>query len=114
MLIEALRLAGEKVGAGRSPGRSIAVLNPYNDTVVGTVPKATLDEVRRALAIARAYTPRLTRFERGNILNRAAASVRSRSAEIAALISAESGLCLKDAVYEAGRVADVQIGRAHV
>ena len=107
MLIEALRLAGEKVGAGRSPERSIAVLNPYTNAVVGTVPKATLDEVRRALAIARAYTPTLTRFERGNILNRAAASVRSRSAEIAALISAESGLCLKDAVYEAGRVADV-------
>ena len=107
MLIEALRLAGEKVGVGRSPERSIAVLNPYTNAVVGTVPKATLDEVRRALAIARAYTPRLTRFERGNILNRAAASVRSRSAEIAALISAESGLCLKDAVYEAGRVADV-------
>ena len=33
MLIEALRLAGEKVGAGRSPGRSIAVLNPYNGIV---------------------------------------------------------------------------------
>ena len=107
MLIEALRLAGEKVGAGRSAGRSIQVLNPYTNAVVGTVPKATLDEVRRAFAIARAYTPTLTRFERGNILNRAAAGVRSRSAEIAALISAESGLCLKDAVYEAGRVADV-------
>ena len=107
MLIEALRLAGEKVGAGRSPERSIAVLNPYNNAVVGTVPKATLDEVRRAFAIGRAYTPTLTRFERSNILNRAAASVRSRSSAIAALISAESGLCLKDAVYEAGRVADV-------
>ena len=107
MLIEALRLAGEKVGAGRSPERSIAVLNPYTHTTVGTVPKATLDEVRRAFAIARAYITTLTRFERGNILNRAAASVRNRSTEIAALISAESGLCLKDAVYESGRVADV-------
>ncbi len=107
MIIEALRLAGEKVGAGRTPERSIAVRNPYTGATVGTVPKASLDEVRRAFAIARAYQPRLTRFERSNILNRAAASVRGRSAEIVALITAESGLCLKDALYEAGRVADV-------
>ena len=33
--------------------------------------------------------------------------MRERSDEIAALISAESGLCMKDATYEAGRVADV-------
>src|SRR4029079_12099425 len=33
--------------------------------------------------------------------------VRARTGEIAALISAESGLALKDAMYEAGRVADV-------
>ena len=33
--------------------------------------------------------------------------MRSRTAEIAALITAESGLCIKDSTYEAGRVADV-------
>jgi acyl-CoA reductase-like NAD-dependent aldehyde dehydrogenase len=33
--------------------------------------------------------------------------VRERSGAIAALITAESGLCLKDSTYEAGRVADV-------
>ena len=38
---------------------------------------------------------------------RAADIVRSRTAEIAALITAESGLCIKDSTYEAGRVADV-------
>ena len=105
---EALRIAGEKVGADdRGADRRIAVHNPYTQELVGSVPKATLAEVRRAYEVAQGYKARLSRFERSNILNRAAALVRQRSAEIAALISSESGLCLKDTHYEAGRVADV-------
>ena len=104
---ESLRLAGEKVGAERDGERAIEVRNPYTRELVGTVPKATLAEVRRAFEIAHAYRPRLSRFERANILNRAAAAVRARTGEIAALITAESGLSMKDSSYEAGRVADV-------
>lgn len=107
MRIEALRLAGEKVGADRAGDRVIAVHNPYTRECIATVPKATLEEVRRALEVARNYKARLSRFERSNILNRAAALVRERSASIAALISAESGLSMKDTIYETGRVADV-------
>ena len=108
MYQEALRIAGEKVGADdRGADRRIAVHNPYTQELVGSVPKATLAEVRRAYEVAQGYKARLSRFERSNILNRAAALVRERSAEIAALISSESGLCLKDTHYEAGRVADV-------
>jgi len=107
MRIEALRLAGEKVGTDRSGDRVIRVHNPFTRELVGTVPKATLDEVRRAFDIAKKYKARLSRFERSNILNQAAAAVRARTPEIAALISSESGLAMKDAAYEAGRVADV-------
>jgi phosphonoacetaldehyde dehydrogenase len=107
MRIEALRIAGEKIGADRGGERVIRIHNPYSGELVGTVPKATLDEVRRALDIAGQHKARLSRFERSNILNKAAALVRERTAAIAALISAESGLSMKDAVYEAGRVADV-------
>ena len=106
---EAMRIAGEKVGAERSGARTIEVFNPYTRQRVGSVPKATLEEVRRAFAIARGYKARLTRFERATVLNKTAASVRSRTEEIAALISAESGLCIEDARYEAGRVADVLV-----
>jgi putative phosphonoacetaldehyde dehydrogenase len=102
---EGLRIGGQVVGAGRAA--HIAVHNPFTGALVGTVPKATLDEVRQAFAIAKGYKAKLSRFERANILNKAAAAVRSRTAEIAALITAESGLCLKDSTYEAGRVADV-------
>jgi putative phosphonoacetaldehyde dehydrogenase len=107
MRIEALRIAGEKIGADRGGDRIIAVHNPFTREPVGSVPMATLDEVRRALDIAKNYKARLSRFERSNILNKAAALVRERTAAIAALISAESGLSMKDATYEAGRVADV-------
>jgi putative phosphonoacetaldehyde dehydrogenase len=106
---EQMRIAGEKVGGERSGARTIEVFNPFTGQRIGSVPKATREEVRRAFAIARAYKARLTRFERANILNKAAAHVRARTADIAALISAESGLCLKDASYEAGRVADVLV-----
>jgi putative phosphonoacetaldehyde dehydrogenase len=105
---EALRIAGRKVGADdRDDSRRITVRNPFTRQVVGSVPKATLAEVEQAYAAAHAYKARLSRFERSSILNRAAALVRERTAEIAALITAESGLCLKDSSYEAGRVADV-------
>ena len=104
-----MRLAGEKVGADRGGDRCIAVCNPYTREHIASVPKATLAEVQRAFAMAHAYRARLTRFERSNILNRTAVLVRERTASIAALISSESGLCLKDAAYEAGRVADVLV-----
>ena len=107
MRVESLRLAGEKIGADRGGDRCITVRNPFTVQPVGSVPKATLAEVQRALQIARDYKPTLSRFDRANILNQAAAAVRTRTNEIAALITAESGLCLKDSSYEAGRVADV-------
>ena len=108
---EGFRLAGQSVGAGRPGG--IEVRNPYTGALVGTVPKATLAEVRQAFAMAQGYRAKLSRFERSRILGQAAAAVRERTAEIAALITAESGLCLKDSTYEAGRVADVLMFGGH-
>ncbi|MES2978057.1 MAG: phosphonoacetaldehyde dehydrogenase [Pseudomonadota bacterium] len=102
-----MRLAGLKVGADRTGDRAIEVFNPYTAKCIGTVPKATLDEVRDTYAKAHAYKATLTRYERAAILNRAAAIIRERLDVVAALITAEAGLCLKDSIYEAGRVSDV-------
>jgi putative phosphonoacetaldehyde dehydrogenase len=102
---EALRIGGEKIFRDEV----IEVRNPYDGTLVGTVPKATLEDVRRAFEFARAYRPALTRYERAAILRRAADAVRARTEEIAAVITAEAGLCKKDSTYEAGRVADVLV-----
>ncbi|MBR8251594.1 phosphonoacetaldehyde dehydrogenase, partial [Burkholderia cenocepacia] len=53
---EALRIDGQRVWRDAV----IDVRNPYDGALVGTVPKATLDDVRRAFAVARAYRPTLT------------------------------------------------------
>ena len=102
-----MRLVGRKVGADRPPERCIQVFNPFTEQCIGTVPKATPEEVRDTFRVAHAYKPSLTRFERAAILNRAATLISQRLNEVAQLITAESGLCLKDALYEAGRVSDV-------
>lgn len=109
--LDAMRIAGRKVGADRErtqgASRVIGVFNPYTEQRIGTVPKATLEEVREAYATAHAERPALSRYERAAILNRAAEIIRNRLGEVAALITAEAGLCHKDAIYEAGRVSDV-------
>jgi putative phosphonoacetaldehyde dehydrogenase len=107
--LEALRLAGERVGAERKgdAARSIAVRDPYGGALLARVPQVTVAELRAAFERARAYAPRLARHERARILRRCAQMVDARRAEIAALISAESGLSLHDTLYEVGRVVDV-------
>jgi phosphonoacetaldehyde dehydrogenase len=85
----------------------IEVRFPFTGEVVGTVPKASVEEVRQAFAAAHAYKPTLTRFQRAEILRRAAELLRARTAQAAELITRESGLCMKDSTYEVGRVCDV-------
>jgi putative phosphonoacetaldehyde dehydrogenase len=106
---ESLRIAGEKVARDRT----IDVCHPYTGAVVATVPKASLDDVRRALRIARDYRPTLTRHDRYRILMKAGEIVASRRDEIARLITLESGLCLKDSNYEVGRASDVLLFAAN-
>src|SRR4051812_26305421 len=100
---EGMRIGGEKV----LRDRVIEVFNPYTGQVIATVPKATVDDIKRAFSIAQAYKSKLTRYERANIMRKAAALLDVRKQQVADLISAESGLCQKDSLYEAGRVADV-------
>jgi putative phosphonoacetaldehyde dehydrogenase len=100
---EALRIGGEKVRSKRA----LDVLDPYSSERVGTVAMATLEQVRRAMEIAKAYKPTLSRYERAAILQRAAALLRQRTEEASDLITRESGLSKQDSLYEIGRVADV-------
>jgi putative phosphonoacetaldehyde dehydrogenase len=100
-----LRIGGEKVAGARSFG----VFNPFNGERVGTVPLATLEQLREAYRIAHAYKATLSRYERSSILNRASVLLRARTEEASRLITLESGLCRKDSLYEVGRVADVLV-----
>jgi aldehyde dehydrogenase (NAD+) len=100
---ESMRIAGERVAGSRV----IEVHNPFTGDVVGTVPKATVEDIRRAFIIARAYRPSLTRFERSRILHRTAEIICSRTDELSDLITTECGICKKDSLYEVGRACDV-------
>ena len=100
---EGLRIAGTRVDTEHTS----EVFNPYTGELVGTVGCASVADVRRAIAAAKAYRPKLTRYERYRICYRTAEALRARTEEIANLITAESGLCKKDSTYEVGRACDV-------
>jgi len=100
---EAMRIAGKRV----ETDHQIEVLNPYTGAVVGTVPAARPEHVREAFAKAKAFKPKLTRYERQQILLKTADLLAARKEEFAKIITAESGLCWKDSLYEAGRAYDV-------
>src|SRR5690242_16541104 len=100
---EAMRIAGKRV----ETDSAVEVLNPYDGTVVGTVPAARPEHVREAFAKAKAFKPKLTRYERQQILLKTADLLAARKEEFARIITAESGLCWKDSLYEASRAYDV-------
>ncbi|MDF3075840.1 MAG: phnY [Alphaproteobacteria bacterium] len=100
---ESMRVAGKKVDADDV----IEVFNPYDNSVVGAVPKGTKAHAAQAFEIASKYKPTLTRYDRQKILMRTGEILASRRDEIARLITAESGLSMKDSTYEVGRAYDV-------
>jgi aldehyde dehydrogenase (NAD+) len=102
---EGMRIAGEIVHTARV----IDVHYPYTGELVATVPRATVDDVRRAIGLAHDYKPKLSRYERFRILNRAGELIAQRKEAIARQITLESGLCLTDSTYEVGRASDVLV-----
>jgi putative phosphonoacetaldehyde dehydrogenase len=98
-----MRIAGKYIDSNEA----IEVFNPYTNGLVGTVAAADPKQVADAFQQAHAFRPRLTRYERQKILFRVAELLNHRRDELAALITAESGLCLKDSLYEVGRACDV-------
>ncbi|MHB8496227.1 MAG: phosphonoacetaldehyde dehydrogenase [Casimicrobiaceae bacterium] len=100
---EPMRIAGERVDGARR----LEVLDPYTGALVGTVPRAGIEQIRGAFAQARAYRPRLSRYERYAICQRTAALIRERAEALSDLITAECGICKKDSLYEVGRACDV-------
>lgn len=100
---EAMRISGKRVSADEV----VEVRNPYDGSLVGSVPAARPEHVREAFARAKAFKPKLSRYERQQILQKTAELLRDRRESFARLISAESGLCWKDAIYESTRAYDV-------
>ena len=107
---EAVRQEGLRIGGAQvTTERSSEVFNPYTGALVGTVARASVADVRRAITLGKAFRPHLSRYERYRICYQTADALRARTEEIANLITAESGLCKKDSIYEVGRACDVFI-----
>jgi putative phosphonoacetaldehyde dehydrogenase len=100
---ESMRIGGKKVDAEGV----VPVHYPYTNEVIGTVPAGRAEHAAQAFAIARAYKPKLTRYERQQILFRTAELIRSRKDQLSDLITLELGLSKKDSLYEVGRAYDV-------
>jgi acyl-CoA reductase-like NAD-dependent aldehyde dehydrogenase len=86
------------------------VRSPWSGEVVGSVPRAGLDEVERALAAAdraAAEMSRLPAYERSRILLRAASAVERDEDELARTITAEQGKYTVEARAEASRIAGI-------
>ncbi len=100
---EGMRIGGEIVHADDV----VEVRYPYTDEVIGTVPAGRADHARSAFEIAATCQPKLTRYERQQILFRAAGLIRERREDIAQWLTLELGICKQHSLYETGRSYDV-------
>ena len=95
---DAMRIGGEKI----TTKDVIEVRYPYTDAVIGTVPAGTAEHAARAFAIAAEYKPKLTRYERQQILFRAGELIRERREELAHWLTLELGICKAHALCRLG------------
>ena len=100
---EGMRIGGKTIHTDEV----VEVRYPYTDEVIATVPAGTAEHARKAFSIAAAYQPKLTRYERQQILFRAAELIRERREEIAHWLTLELGICKQHSLYETGRSYDV-------
>lgn len=99
---------GTIAAGAQHPGEAwIEVRSPWSGQPVGRVASASPARVAQILEGAHARRVRQTRRQRADVLNAMAEAVAARRDEVSRLITAESGLCRKDSLYEAGRVVDV-------
>ena len=103
LIRESMRIGGKHVDADGV----VPVHYPYTNEIIGTVPAGRAEHAARAFAIAAAYKPKLTRYERQQILFRTAELIRTRKDALSDLITLELGLSKKDSLYEVGRACDV-------
>ena len=104
--VTSLVVAGEEVAGGST----VEVTSPWDGRTVGAVPWLDADAVGPAVDGAwDAMQAGLTAAERAAILDRVAIEVQARREEFAAMISAENGKPMKQALGEADRCVQTLI-----
>src|SRR5438094_1995655 len=95
--------------------QTINVLNPYDNAVIDTVPRADRGDVERALDSAVRGAPvmaQLPGYERWKILKKAAELIQARNEELGRLISSEEGKIIAEGRLEASRAFETIMGSA--
>jgi len=100
---EGMRIGGEVIFTDNV----IEVRYPYTNEVIGTVPAGTAEHAAKAFEIAANYTPKLSRYERSQILNRASELIGEKREFLAKWLTLELGICHQHATYETKRAQDV-------
>jgi acyl-CoA reductase-like NAD-dependent aldehyde dehydrogenase len=103
-------LIGGRWRPASGPGAVEEVTSPFDGSVAGTVPVATVEDVDAALTAAQAGAERWRRtpaHERMRVLLRAAELADDRAEETARLISGECGKTITEARGEASRSGDL-------
>ena len=104
---EAINLSSYVAGKQISSSNLLEVRSPYDHRLVGTVVLANAGDTRNAIQAGLAGGKKLTRYERYLILDKTRQLLVERKDEFAKVISAESGLAIREAIYETGRAHDV-------
>ncbi len=94
-------------GKAIQSNKLLEIKSPYDNRVVGTVQLANAEDTEKAIQVGLTGGKPLTRFERYSILDKTRQLLLERKEEFAQIISAESGLAIREAKYETGRAHDV-------
>src|SRR6185312_6059753 len=108
--VKVINLSSYVAGKKIKSDKVLEVRSPYDNRLVGTVKLANSSHVNEAIEIALSKKKEklaLTRYERYSILEKARNLFLERKEEFAQIISAESGLAIREARYETGRTQDV-------
>ena len=96
-------------GEWQDKPEKISVVNPFNGTVIDTVPRGTAADVDRAIAglvDGAQVMRRMTAYDRSQILRKAAQIIQAREKELGRIISSEEGKILAEGIFEASRASE--------
>jgi acyl-CoA reductase-like NAD-dependent aldehyde dehydrogenase len=102
-------------GAWIDKAKKIEVTNPFDNSVIGAVPKADAGDLEKALAFAERgakVMAKLSSYERWKILRKAADMMAERNEELGQIISQEEGKVIAEGRGEAMRAVETMMGSA--
>src|SRR3990172_8785342 len=95
--------------------KKIEVNNPFDNSIIDTVPKADAGDLEKALAFAQRgakVMAKLSSYERWKILRKAADLMAARNEKLGQVISKEAGKIIAEGRGEASRAVETRMGSA--